>query len=329
MAAPCARGPAVPPADDYLERWRAAGLIDAAQVERILAFEQEREAVARRADVDRPSVLEALLYLGIAVAVVGVYALVAQNWDELRTWARIGILAVPGVLLLLAGAAMRVADQPPIVRASGVAWLAAVALIGGAVGVAGHEAAWPGRVVALAAGAAATGLALTLWVIRPSHPQVIAVAGGLVVLAIAAAQWVEDYETLTTGLLIGAFGAVGVVLTERGGLRPRLSARLLGSAGVMLGLLGAAYLDERRLWIDLLVFVAGAALIAVGLQRPSFEYLAVAVIGLFIGLVAFIFRYFEDELGAPLALVLCGTLLIAAALLIARFHGRLARRDTP
>jgi uncharacterized membrane protein len=316
----------MPSVADHLERWRAAGLLDEGQAERILAFERERAEADRREEGARPGVLEAVLYLGIAVAVVGVFTLTAQNWEELRTWARVGVLAVPGVLLLLAGAAMRAADEPAVERGSGAAWLASVALLAGATGVAGSEADWDGRAVTLVTGAVASGLALALWVARPSHLQVIGVAGGLVVLAAGAAQWVEDYETLVAGLLIAAFGALGIALTESGGFGPRLSARAIGAAGVMLGLIGAAYLDERRLWLELLVFVAGGALIPLGLRRSSFEYVVVAVIGLFIGLVAFIFRRFEDQLGAPLALLLSGTLLVAAALLLASVRGRLTRR---
>jgi len=92
---------------EHLERWRTAGLIDAAHADRILAFEREQASPERNDEDGRPSALEALLYLGIAVAVVGVFTLVAQNWENLRTWARIAILALPGALLLLAGAVMR------------------------------------------------------------------------------------------------------------------------------------------------------------------------------------------------------------------------------
>jgi len=319
----------MPSAADHLDRWRAAGLLDEAQAERILAFERGRGETDHHDEAARPAALEALLYLGIAVAVVGVFTLTAQNWEELRTWARIGVLAVPGVLLLLAGAAMRASTEPPVERGSGAAWLASVALLAGAVGVAGHQAEWEGRVTVLVAGVVAAGLALALWVVRPAHLQVIGVAGGLILLATGASAWVEEYESLVAGLLVAAFGALGVALTEQGGFAPRPSARALSAAGVMLGLFGAAYLDERRLWLELLIFVAGAALIALGLRRASFEYVVVAVIGLFIGLVAFIFRRFEDELGAPLARLLSGTLLIAAALILAHLRGRLTRRPAP
>lgn len=308
--------------EEQLSRWHVAGLIDEEQARRILAYERDRSEDSRDGDADRPSVLEAVLYLGIAVAVVGVVTLIAQNWDDLRTWARIAVLAVPGALLLLAGWAMRTAIQPAVRRASGVAWLAAVVLVTGAVAVAAYEGGGDDRQVWLLAGITATGLALGLWAVYPSRPQVIAVAGGLVVLAIAAAQWVEGYEAETLGFLIAAFGIVMLAVTEARLFGPITIARLLSAAGIMAGLYIAAFITENSIWLELLVFVAGAALIALGLWRADFGFIVVAVIGLFVGLIHLIFRHFEDELGAPLALLLTGTLVIAGVLLLALLRGR-------
>ncbi len=310
------------PVEEQLSRWHDAGLIDEEQARRILAFEQERSDAERAADSERPSVLEAVLYLGIAVAVVGVVTLTAQNWEDLRTWARVAVLAVPGSLLLLAGWAMRTADQTAVRRASGVAWLATVALLAGAASVAGHEGGGEERQVWLAAGGTATVLALGLWAVHPSQPQVIAVAGSLVVLAIAAAQWVDGYEPEAAGLLMAAFGAIMLAVTEARRFGPTAGARLLSAAGIMAGFIIAAYIDGGSVWIELLVFVAGVVLIALGLWRADFGFIVVAVGGLFLGLVLFIFRHFEDDLGAPLALLLTGTLVIGGVLLLALLRGR-------
>lgn len=316
-----------------LERWRAAGLIDAGQVERILAFEAagsvEAEAGGGRADAERPSILEALLYLGVAVAVVGVFTLIAQNWEELRPWARVAVLAVPGALLLAAGQAMRASGQPAIERAGGMAWLASVAVLTGAVAVFGTEADWPEDPFVLAVGGFATALALVLWVLHPRHPQVFALAGGLVLLATGVTSLQEQYEMETFGLLLTLFGAVGVALAERRLFGPRESAVVLGAAGVMAGLNIAAYATESNLVLELLVFVAGALLIAVGLRSATFPYIVIAVGGIFVGLVAFIFRHFEDQLGAPLALLLTGTLVIAAVLILVRVRSGLRPRTAP
>lgn len=316
-------------AQTHLERWRTAGLIDAAQAERILAFEadQERRETTTAA---RPGGMEALLYLGVAVVAVGVVTLTGQNWEDLRGWARIAAVAIPGALLLLAGQAMRLQDEPAIQRASGVAWLVSVALIAGAAGVVGDQAGWQGRTTSLIAAIVATALALLLWAVRPGTPQVIALAAALAFLSIATAGWPEDfpYDQVTTGLLIALFGVTGLALTERDLFGPREPARVLSAAGVMAGLLIAAYIggNDDQLWAEALVFIAGAALVGLSLRRAAFSYMVIAVLGTFAGLVAFIFRQFGDELGAPVALLLTGVLLIAATLLLAQVRGRLRRR---
>ena len=328
MAVGLIRGaPSVSRVDEHLDRWRAAGLLDEAQAERIAAFEAEREQREARESAERPSMLEAVLYLGVAVVAVGIVTLTAQNWEDLRGWTRIASLLMPGMLLLLFGQAMRAERLPAVQRASAVAWLVSVALLAGATGVIGDEAGWEGRTTALIAGAVATGLALLLWAVQPTHPQVIALAAALVFLAGATAAWPDDFEPTeqTAGLLVAVFGATGLVLAERDLFGPLSSARMLSAAGVMLGLISAAYAggDDDRVWAEMLVFVAGAALVALSLRRSVFSYMVIAVGGTFIGLVAFIFRHFEDELGAPVALLLTGALVIAAALLLAHFRGRL------
>jgi hypothetical protein len=126
-------------------------------------------------------------------------------------------------------------------------------------------------------------------------------------------------------VLITLFGLLGLLLTERGLLAPLTSARAISGAGLVLGPYhaGRPFSDESVLWAEALVFVAGAALVALSLRRASFVYMLVAVGGTFLGLVTFIFRHFEDEIGAPLALMLSGALLVAAALLLATVRGRL------
>jgi len=316
----------------YVSRWQAAGLLEAGQAERILAFEAAQAAREAEGAGERPGVIEAVLYLGVAVVAVGAATLTAQNWQELRPWARIAALVGPALLLLGFGQLMRAQAQPAVRRASGVAWLAGVALIAGSAGVIGREAGWDGRDTALVAGAIAAALALALWVVQPAHTQVVALAGSLTLLAIAAGAWADDVgpDTLVIGLLLALFGATGVALTELGSLGPRPTARLLGAAGVMFGLLLAAYFGDggRRFWVELLLFAAGAGLIALGLLRAAFTYIGIAVTGTFAGLVAFIFRHFEDQLGAPVALLLSGVLVIAAALLLAHFRGRLRAEAT-
>jgi len=320
----------MPSPEDHLARWRAAGLIDQDQADRILAFEAARERGPARpageqlSGDQRPGVLEAILYLGIVVASVGIITLIANNWDDLTGPARIAALWLPSLLLALAGFGLRSLGSAAMGRAAGLAWLAAVALLAGGVGVVGAEADWDGDATVLLAGAAATAAALAFWVLGPSHPQVIALAGALVLLAVGASTRAEHAEAETFGLVLVLFGAAGVAVAERGWFGPRLTARLLSAAGVVAGLLMAAYAGEWQVALfESLVFVVGAALLWLGLRRAAFTYVVVGVGGVFLGLIFFIFRHFEDELGAPVALLLSGALIVGAALLLALARRRL------
>jgi hypothetical protein len=315
--------------ESHVERWLKAHLIDAEQARRILDFESKANRQGGQLGADRPGAPEALLYLGVTILAVGAVTLIAQNWDALPSWARIGALFAPAILLLAAGHTMRRTGQPAIARAATFAWMVSVALIAGGIGVVGNEAQWDGRVTALVAGVIATGLSVVLWMAQPSHPQVLAVAGSCVLLAVAIAIWPDRGNEVYAGLLIAGFGLTGIGVTERGLFGPRHTARFLSGAMVMLGLIGAAYTgtEDNRIWIELLVFVAGAGLIALSLNRAAFEYLITGIAGVFIGLVAFIFRHFEEEIGAPLALLMSGALLIGATLLINALRGRFRKPD--
>ncbi len=54
----------------------------------------------RHASTDsRPGALEAVLYLGLVVLGVGVFALIAQQWQDLETSARIAAIGTPALLV--------------------------------------------------------------------------------------------------------------------------------------------------------------------------------------------------------------------------------------
>jgi hypothetical protein len=320
--------------EEFLRRWREAGLIDDEIVRRITAFEAARQApggataAAVPAREDRPGMIEALLYLGVAVAIVGAFTLVAQHWDELRSWARIAVIGVPTVLALLAGEAMRRSDEPGIQRAGQVAWLGAVALFAGTILVALDEFSSGDsdhRAGILVAALATSVGALLLWVVSPRHPQVLAVGGSLLFVALAAANWPDEYDIRIGGMLAMLFGLAGIALTEAGSATPRDTARgvfgLLAAIGPYL-----AGLDGSVIWAELLVFVIGAGLAALSVVRASFTYMVIGVAISFIGLVTFIFEHFGNRLGAPLALMISGALVIAGVLILAQARGAVRQR---
>jgi hypothetical protein len=311
----------------------AAGILDSSTAERIRAFEASRSAEREQDEDNRPGVIEVLLYLGVAVLAVGVFALMAQNWPELQSGARIAALAVPAALCLGGGALMRVSPEAGIQRAGQVAWLVAVALAAGTMAVFLNEYHPGGREfeddqesMLLIAGATAA-LALVLWVFSPKHAQVLALAAAVFFVAQALGNWPDDFSEGLAGVTLLAVGVAAVALTEFGLLRPRDSSQLLFGAMAIAGPYQAGFIEDG-LPFEILAFVVGAALIGLGVTRSSFVYVLVGVTGLFVALVTFIFEHFEDDIGAPLALILSGAILIGAVLLLARFRPTLRRRAT-
>jgi len=303
--------------DEHLKQWRQAGLLDEAAAARIEAFE---EAAALRVKSERPGVIEALIYLGLAVIGVGAAVLAGSNWEHLEGWARIIVLAVPGALGLAAGQVMRTSEQPGFRRGGHMAWVLAAALLTGAVAVSASEADWEGESVVLAAGLAATAIAIALWMLAPSYPQIVGMAGGLFLLSMAVAANSIDHEQLFGAGTITLFGGAGLALVELNLLTPKLAGQALTGLAFAGGAFFAGLDDTVPGWVQVVTFIAGGALIALSIRRSVLLYMAFGVGAVFLGLIATILRHVDDPTVAALLLMLIGVLLIAGVLLLARLR---------
>ncbi len=322
-------------AEDALRRWEAAGLIDAATAARIRAFEAERRqpAAAPRPTSERPGLVEVLLYLGIAVLAVGVFALVAQGWPELTSAARLIIVGVPALVTLGAGALMRASGEPGIRRGGQLAWFVAVPLLAGtlAVYLVEYEPARYStddeRAILLTVAAASVAIALLLWVAQPSVLQVVALGGATYFLAMAIGAWPDEFSSRLAGVTMVLAAAGALFLAEANFLTPRDAARLVFGLAGAFGSYMPGFSDGGTPW-ELLAFAVAGALLALGIRRASFLYVLCGVGLLFLALVRTIFQNFSDQVGAPVALIISGALLIAAVLLLARLAPRL-RQGSP
>ncbi|QFG02405.1 DUF2157 domain-containing protein [Tepidiforma bonchosmolovskayae] len=315
--------------DADLRRWVEAGILDPQVAERIRAFEAARTAPAHPA-AERPDVIEVLLYLGIAVLAVGVFALAAQNWGDLASPARVAVTAVPAAFTLLLGALLRDRPEPGMRRAGQLAWTAAVGLTALALGVyiweyepfglARDEDATPFLVVT----AAATGLALLLWAVTPSVLQLLTLGVSLFFLAQAIGRWPDEYSAPLAGGSLAIAALAAIALTETGRLVPRAAARTIFGLLLAVGAYQPGFSSGGTPW-EIPAFLAAAGLLALGVWRSSFQYVLWGVLLLFVALVRAIFQNFSDQLGAPVALIISGVLLIGAVLLLARLAPQLRR----
>jgi hypothetical protein len=316
---------------EHIEAWRRAGLIDEPLAARLLEHERGRLASASAAPAgeDRPGIIEALLYLGLTIAGAGVFFLIAQQWDELRSWSRLMLIAVPAVLSFVAGTAMLTSSEPGVRRGGNVAWLLTVALIAGSLAVGFNEFATDDglddeRWMILAVATVTSVAALVLWAIAPSNPQVLAVAGSAIFFGEALGAWPDDYTQRLAGCTIAIAGLLLLAATEADVFRPRPLAR--AASAVLVG--GGAFhagIESAVKW-ETLAFLAGAGLIAAGVWRRSFTYIATGTGTLLVALITFMFEHFEDRISAPLALMLSGGLVVAAVLVLIQVRGMVRAR---
>ena len=112
-----------------------------------------------------------------------------------------------------------------------------------------------------------------------------------------------------------------------GWLTPVLGARFLFSALAIFGPF-AASMDDGPVAFEVLAGAMAAAVIAYGVFRASFALVLVGVVGAFAVLVFFITRHFSDRIGAPMAMIISGGILIAGILLLALYRRELQNRKS-
>jgi hypothetical protein len=122
-----------------LREWQAAGLITAEQAEAIAAFEAQAE---RR----RVSLRNLLIYLGAFFILTGLCLTVANLdiaglWKAMPPWGRMLVVAVPTIILWIAGALLRRPDSPIWTRGAQACWMAAAWMTALAIAVVLFE--WP------------------------------------------------------------------------------------------------------------------------------------------------------------------------------------------
>jgi uncharacterized membrane protein len=156
------------PWEQHVVRWKEAGVLDAAAVERIRAFEAAEAHPAGQ----RWQVLVALILGGILLG-AGVLLFVAAHWDEVSPLGRLGL--VVGMLAALHIGAIAAAERFPAMATAlhGVGTVgagAAIAMVGQIFNMQEH---WPAAVLLWALCAAAG-----WWLLRDQFQQICAMLLG-------------------------------------------------------------------------------------------------------------------------------------------------------
>ena len=298
-------------------RWVEAGVIGREQGDAILAFEGGDGGPGGR----RAVVVEVLGYLGGVLALVAGFVLGAESWSQLGHWGRVAVLAVVVGVLLGAGGRLRGGGGRVLPRLASVLWLGAVAAFAGLLAVlAGGDGSDALDAPSLWVAGGSLALAGGLWALERRVLQQVALFAALVATMVAAgdqAGW--SWETVEGyGFLV--LGAGWLELGRRGLVEPRRTSEALGALALVSGpevLAGAGVgPGDRGLWLGLGVAV-GLIVVGSALRRNVPLGIGAASMVVFLGQVAG--EYWRD-LGAPLAILLVGLGLVAAAVVVARLR---------
>jgi hypothetical protein len=263
-----------------------------------------------------PLVVEALGYLGAAIAISAGFVAVKQMWPRMPSTAMLWFTGVAAVVLIVIGAVLRTSGQPAYARLRSVLWLlATVAGADCAALVANHVLGIGDRGVLLTSAAAWTLLAIPLWWFARSALQHVVMFGGLI--ALLSAGLYELDATLRVagyGVAIWVLSTLWGVLAYRVNLAPPTAGLAVASGGVLAGAtmtMGSA-VGQALAWLT----VGGLFAIGVAMHRVMFVGFGAAGTLWVVPVTAS--RYLPGTFTAPLAGAVAGLVLLAIALWLAR-----------
>jgi hypothetical protein len=280
-----------------LTRWVDEKLIDSEQAARIEAAEtahpapgeapaqtSRRHALSGPADVV-PLVVEALGYLGSALAVIAAFMAVDQLWPDIPVAAQLTFAGIAAVALGVMGAAIRTDGDPAFRRLRSVLW---------SMSTAGTAA-----FVSL--------LAARIWHFSPDGSTVVAVGSGI--------AWIDaDVPDWASGIGVWSLAALWLLAVRRGLLRPRTTGYLTASIGLLAGAVLTMDVAAGRL----LALGTAAGLLLVGVLARRVWLLALGAVGVILVVPQIAVLYLPESAGTPLSLFVVGLALLGGAIWLAR-----------
>lgn len=304
---------------DQLDRWTAAGIIDAGQAATMESAEQARVVAGAVSPPGRralPLVVEVLGYLGAVIAISAGFVAVRQVWPRMPSTAMLWFTAVAAISLIVIGAVLRTGGQPAHGRLRSVLWLLATVAGTDCAAIVADEVLGLGdHGVLLTAAAAWAGLAIPLWWFGKSALQHVVMFGGLVALLVAGLYQAEPGPSLTGyGTAIWLLSALWGLAAYRRYLAPPAAGLAVASGGVLVG----ATMTLASPAGQALAVLTVAGLLAVGVAVRRVMFVAFGAAGTLWVVPETAHRYLPGTVAAPLAAAVSGLVLLAIALWLAR-----------
>lgn len=311
--------PVMDPPEDLdlqLRRWVADGLIAAEQADAIRRHEADLGPTASRPGVQFgiSPVVEVVGYVGAALALSAAGLILGEYWDRVTTWGQVALLALVTAIVLLGGALLRDRTDPAVRRLVSLLWFAASVGTALTVGVAfetGLDSA--DRDTALAISLAVLGISLVVYRQRPAVLQQVALAVGVGGVALSGLSYPQaEVDPLFFGLMLWSLGVAWLLLVHGRWLEPERTAQVMGALAVGIGSQVATAGDSPGFGL-LIGLASTVSLIALSLSTASLLLLGMAVVGVVVFVPQTIFHFFGDSLGAPIALLVTGLVLVVGA----------------
>ena len=302
---------------ELLETWASAGLIDHSELTRIEQFETHRAAAPSAPTGPRhgPIVVEAMAYLGGALALAAAALLVELVWTDLSTAQRLAVPAGATVAMLLAGKLLP--GTVTLRRLRSAIWLVASGTWAVTLAVLGDQV-WDlaGLDTFLLVGVGSALFTLALYLCGREVLQNLALLASLAMTGSALGARAEWDEPTLVGLGIWSVAACWAVAGELGALAPRPAARfgsavtLVAGALAMGGSLGGQFAAAATL----------AWLFTVGIRAGSVAMLGVAAIGTLQLVPRSVTYFFPDDtrVAIPVILLTVGAVLVGTAVTVSR-----------
>lgn len=300
---------------ETLKEWVAAGIIDSQVAQAISDYEANKKPSSR---VGRGT--EAIAYLGAVLVLVAVGILLIEYWDRIETWGRVALSATIAIALFVVGVILGRSDEPAVNRARSLAWLLSVASVALTATVVMNDLVeLDDRDVFLYVSLISFAVALGQWWIYKSILQMVAMGITANASVIAIVSHASDAPEWAFGLSFAGLGAIWLLLTWGGILRPVRSSYALGGVGLLL----IAFPEATEMPWPLLGLLASLGLMALSVRLKENVLLGLGVAGLFVYIPMAIFELFGESLGVPVALLITGLVLLAVVIVSVRL-----RRET-
>ncbi|NTU70696.1 MAG: hypothetical protein HGB10_02595 [Coriobacteriia bacterium] len=284
-------------------------------------------AIAERPERRIAVLAEILGYLGGALALAAVFALLVQYWPRLGSYERIGVATIAGLAALIGGFLLERASGAAAERLSRFLLFAGVAGLAAGVGIATWEftgalnATKHGEWAWFAGFAAAAFIGCAVWWRRRTVMQHLAFGLGvgigsvlvLPLIPIDGPEWGAGLTLIVVALVWGALGLAGK-------LAPEKAAEVLASSGIIGGCVLMAIQDggngDPAMWALWVGLAATAALVIFGVvahRGIELGFGAAGVLTFSNSLVQFLF---PNSIAGPLVMMAGGLVFVGGAIFI-------------